>query len=243
MTFDPAKIKAVVFDYGNTLVEFNRPQVTRCDNALAEAVRALYGPHDPERLRAIRDRNRMAPYSGDPPEYRENDIRVISRDLVRELYDVEPTPVDLDALVQARFNEFVNVIEASESIGLLLSRLHRRYAFGLLSNYPDGSAIRASLKKVGLDVLFDAIVVSGDLGFAKPHPLPFETIVRDLGVAHSEVLHVGDNWLADVQGAKRCGMSVAYVRQWAPAESFERAPGDFEPDLTIMSVAEIENYV
>lgn len=240
--FDPAQIRAVVFDYGNTLVEFNRPQVTRCDNALAEAVRALYGPHDAAQLRAIRDRNRMAPYSGDPPEYRENDIQAITRDLIRELYGVEPAQADVDAVVQARFDEFVSVIEASDGIGPFLSRLHGRYALGLLSNYPDGSAIRASLEKVGLDVHFDAVVVSGDLGFAKPHPLLFETMARKLGVGHSEVLHVGDNWLADIQGAKRAGMSVAYVRQWAPAETFDHAPGDFEPDLTLDSAMEIEQH-
>lgn len=241
--FDPAQIRAVVFDYGNTLVEFNRPQATRCDNALAESLRTLYGPHDPAQLHAIRDRNRMAPYSGDPPAYRENDIQVITRDLVRELYGVEPTAADLAVLVQARFDEFINVVEAPEGMHAFLERLGARHALGLLSNYPDGAAIRASLKKIGFDALFQTVVVSGDLGFAKPHPLLFETIAGELGVAHSEILHVGDNWLADIQGAKRAGMSVAHVRQWAPAETFERAPGDFEPDLILNTALEIEQHV
>ena len=243
MTFDSAKIKAIVFDYGNTLVEFNRPQVTRCDESLAEAVRRLYGPHDPACFQAIRDRNRVAPYSGDPPEYRENDIHAITRDLVRELYGMDPAAEEVDALVRTRFEASVGVIEAADGVAEVLSRLRGRYALGLLSNYPDASVIRASLVKTDFDVYFDGVVVSGDLGFAKPHPLPFATIARDLNVSPVEVLHVGDNWLADVQGAKRAGMSAAYTQQWAPAESFDRRAGDHEPDFVIGSIAELEQYV
>ncbi len=241
--FDATRIKAIVFDYGNTLVEFNRPQVTRCDEALAEAVELLYGPHDPEKFQAIRSRNRRAPYEGHPPEYRENDIYTITRDLVRELYDIEPANEEVHALVRSRFDASVDAIEAPQGVESVLANLRKRYKLGLLSNYPDASAIRASLEKLKFDRLFDSVVISGDLGYAKPHPLLFQTIAKDLRVSPDEVLHVGDNWLADVQGAKRAGMSVAHVEQWPPAEIFDRQPDDHEPDLVIQSVAELEQHV
>ena len=236
-------IKSLIFDYGNTLVEFGIPQTKACDAALAEAVARLYGPLDLDRLRKIRDRNRMAPYAGDPPAYCDNDLRAITRDMIRELYAVDPSPADLEHLVQVRFDVFVNAVEASDGVGALLQRLGARYKLGLLSNYPDGSAIRASLRKVGYDRYFNSVVISGDLGFVKPHPLLFQTIVSDLSVQPSEVLFVGDNWLADVQGAKRAGMQVAHTTQWAPYEHFKRNPGDLEPDLTLERIQDLERYV
>jgi HAD superfamily hydrolase (TIGR01549 family) len=243
LPFDRQVIQAVVFDYGNTLVEFGRSQTETCDAALADAVTRLYGPMDRDRLRAIRDRNRMAPYAGDPPEYRENDLRAITAGLVRELYGVEPSLKEIEILLRVRFEVFVRVTQASDGVAALLGLLRRRYRLGLLSNYPDGDAIRASLRQTGLDVYFDSVVVSADVGYAKPHPLPFETIARNLGLPPEPILLVGDNWLADVQGGRRAGMYVAQSIQWMPPEQFARRPGDFEPHLILRDLAELESYL
>lgn len=240
---DKARLKAVAFDYGNTLVEFARPIVRAFDTALGEALSRLYGPPDMAKLQAIRDRNRMAPYSGNPPEYRENDLHEITAELVVGVYGVEASKTELDILTQARFDAFVELVDMPECVLELLERLGAKYRLGLLSNYPDGDAIRASLAKTGLDKYLNAVVVSGDVGFVKPHPLPFEILTDALGAGPGEILFVGDNWLADIQGAKRAGMMAAHMCQWAPPESFDKQPGDFEPDFTIRHVGEIEDYV
>ena len=242
MPFDRTQIRAVVFDYGNTLAEFGRDKVRAYDKALVAMLTGLYGPPDVAALHAVRDRDRLAPYAGDPPAYRENDIHDITAALVRQLYGLEPSNEDVAAIVQMRFDAFVDIVEVAEGVSGLLCRLGRRRRLGLLSNYPDGAAIRASLASEGLDGFLDAVVVSGDLGFVKPHPVTFETIARRLGASHDEVLMVGDNWLADIQGAKRAGMWAAHVVQWAPHEEFERKPADLEPDLLLGKLAELERY-
>jgi len=240
---DKAKIRAVVFDYGNTLVEFGRAQVEKCDAALGEGVAALYGAPDMARLCAIRTRNRLAPYQGDPPEYRENDLNAITTDLVRELYDREPSKEEVAALIRVRFEVFVSVIECAESVRQMLGRLKRTYRLGVASNYPGGRSIRASMDKVGLTEYFDAVLVSGDLGLIKPHPLVFETIAKQLDAKPEEILFVGDNWLADIQGAKRAGMHAALTTQWERAEKFEPQPGDIDPDLTVAALTDLEKYL
>lgn len=240
--FDRTQIRAVVFDYGNTLAEFGQDKVRTYDRALVAVLTGLYGPPDVAALHAVRDRDRLAPYAGDPPAYRENDIHDITANLVRQLYGVDPSDDDVAAVVQVRFDAIVEIIEVADGVAGLLGRLGEGRRLGLLSNYPDGAAIRASLAKEELDAFFDAVVVSGDLGFVKPHPVTFETIARGLGVAHDEILMVGDNWLADIQGAKRAGMWAAHVVQWVPHEEFERKPDDFEPDLVLGELAELERY-
>jgi len=236
-------IHAVVFDYGNTLVEFGRRQIGMCDTAIADALERLFGPLDREALRAVRDRDRLAPYAGDFPSYRENDLRAITRNLVRVLYGREAAEAEVEAIICVRLDAFIETTEASDDVKVLLARLHGKRQLGLLSNYPNGHAIRRSLEKTGLAAYFDAVVVSGDIGYAKPHPLPFATILNQLRLPAEQVLFVGDNWLADIQGAKRAGMPVVHTVQWTPYEIFVRNPGDFEPDAVIARIEEIETLL
>ncbi|HVY30569.1 MAG TPA: HAD family hydrolase [Polyangiaceae bacterium] len=57
---------------------------------------------------------------------------------------------------------------------------------------------------------FEVIVDSGKLGIDKPDPRIFEHACAALGVAAEELLHVGDAWEADVQGALRTGASAVW---------------------------------
>ncbi len=234
-----SNIKAVVFDYGNTLVPFGRTQVDAFDRRLGEAIEARYGAFDRDRYNAHRDADRMRPYEGDPPAFRESDPVEMTAALIRELYGVEPDSGDLEALLEVRRAAFIAVVEAEPALAPLLARLHGRFAIGLLSNYPDGIAIRRSMNKVRLTHHFDSVMVSGDLGLVKPHPDTFAASLRELGVGPEEALFVGDNWLADVQGAKRAGIRVVHFTRWAPPEHFERYPDDAQPDATISLLEEL----
>ncbi len=243
MIFPKENIKAIVFDYGNTLIEFGPAQIGMCDHGIADAVERLFGPLDRERLRAIRDANRKAIFEGDPPQYRENDLYQITGAMVRDLYGSEPTRAQLDDVLQARMDVFVQSTHAHDNVRQLLGRLGRRYRLAVLSNYPSGDAIRVSLKKVGLSEFFESVVVSADLGFVKPHPITFETILQQMQLSAGQILFVGDNWLADIQGAKRAGMYAALTTEWVPYEHFDRHPNDHQPDFTITHLDQLESYV
>jgi putative hydrolase of the HAD superfamily len=243
MAMDISTVRAVVFDYGNTLVEFGRDKIRLYDHAMAGVLERLYGPPDLDMLEAIRNNDRMAPYSGDPPEYRENRLPDITRNLIKALYGRGPDPEELDEVLRVRYAAFLEIVEAADEARALLDRLRRRYRLGLVSNYPDGAAIRASLEKVKLAEYFQSVVVSGDIGYCKPHPLPFSRSADELGVGPGEIVFVGDNWLADVQGAKRAGMRVIHFVQWQPHEVFERAPDHYEPDAVAACMAELQTIL
>jgi FMN phosphatase YigB (HAD superfamily) len=243
MAFNKKSIKAVIFDYGNTLIEFSKTQIMYCDMALASALDRHFGKPDLAKFRDIRNRNRLAPYSGNPPEYKENNMVEISTSLVRELYGVEPSPEQLADILHMRFGIFVKVVQAPEYVFDLLKKLGRKYRLGILSNYPDGNAIRQSLAGIGLDKFFRAVVVSGDLGLVKPHPVAFLTVLDQLGVKAGQAVIVGDNWLADVQGGKQAGLQAILTTQWESAENLPRKPGDIEPDATISHLAELEGLL
>ena len=230
------KLCAVIFDYGSTLIEFGAPQIDACDQALAEALERLFGSVDFEGLRRVRNQDRVAPYLNG---YHENDMSEISANLVRELYGREPSAAELQAVLDVRHTSFVDAIEAPEYLAGFLREISQRYKLGLLSNYPDTQALRASVARLGLAEYFDAVVVSGDVGRVKPHVLPFQRMLERLGVEPDEALYVGDNWLGDIQGAKRVGMQAVWTLQYESPEKFERQPGDVDPDLTIRHITEL----
>ncbi len=233
-------MSAIVFDYGNTLIEFSTEQIEACDLALARTLERVFGSVDEQQLRIIRSMDRRAAYAG---EYREQSLVDISTAMVRRLYHCEPDAAALEAILQARFDSFVEAITAPDYLHELLDTLSQRYRLGLLSNYPDGEAIRATLERLDLEKYFQAVVVSGDVGHVKPHPLPFQTVLDRLGVGPEEAVYVGDNWLGDIQGAKQVGMAAVYTLQYDTPEKFDRREGDHEPDLTIRHLTELLDHL
>lgn len=234
------QLDALLFDYGNTLIEFGPEQVDRCDRALSDALSEFYGEHRFEDLTAIQHHERRAPYSG---EFREHDLAEITRKLVRRLFDVEPTESEVERLLDVRFEVMTSCVRVDDHVHELLERLRSQFRIGLISNYPCSRSIKHSLQEHGLDQWFDVVVVSGDVGHVKPHPLLFEKALQTLQVAPEATLFVGDNWLGDVQGAKRMGMKAAWITQYVPYEKFPREPGDHEPDFVIKHILDLAALV
>jgi len=238
MTLDTKSLKAVIFDYGNTLIEFARPQIVACDTALANTLAKHFGPADLEKLQAIRNRDRVAPYT--PPEYKENNMVEISTNLVRELYGVEPSQEQLADVLRTRFEAFVRVVKAEPHAFEVLKYLRKKkYKLGLLSNYPDADAIRETLKRTGIDEYLDAAVISGDLGVVKPHPLPYQVVLEELKVKAHQAVLVGDNWLGDIQGAKQARLQAIFITQWETPEKFPKEDHHVEPDAVIGHLEEL----
>jgi len=233
-------VRAIIFDYGNTLIEFGRRQIDHCDGALGRAVERQFGPFDASRFDAIREENRMGPYRN---EYRENQLPELTRQLVESLFGLRPTDSQVEELVEVRYEAFVECIEAETATHEVLQRLRTRYRLALLSNYPCGRSIRASLAATGLDRHLSAVVVSGEVGFVKPHPSTYRAVLEQLGARPGEAVFVGDNWLADVQGAKRAGLASVHMKRWSPPEQFERQPGDHEPDAAIGHLVELSSLL
>jgi len=243
MALDFSGTQAIIFDYGNTLIPFGVEQVRGYSESLGTALETLFGPLDWDRFYSMRAESRGRPFHGDAPTFAENDLRAITVELVEALYGRKPTNHECTALMKVRFHAFVDMIAADDYVPGLLSRLKKRFRLGLLSNYPDAPAIRASLEKLGIADAFDAVIVSADLGLCKPHPKPFQTMLQALGSTPEETVVVGDNWLADVQGAKRLGMRAVHMRRWNPPEKIQHAPDDHQPDAVIYDLAELETLI
>lgn len=66
------------------------------------------------------------------------------------------------------------------------------------------------LKNSGLTKYFDKIITSEDAGKKKPNPIIFEYALSLTNAVSKESMMIGDNWEADIMGAKDAGFDVIF---------------------------------
>ena len=76
----------------------------------------------------------------------------------------------------------------------------------VISNAHQVYFIKKGLRKFGLDVFFDEVVVSGDVGVRKPSQEIFFYTATKLGVRPEDCAMVGDNVVSDFIGSLHAGM-------------------------------------
>ena len=77
---------------------------------------------------------------------------------------------------------------------------------GVISNWDE--RLRPLLDQLNLTSFFDAIAISCEVGQCKPSSEIFHEALRQIGFPGAEVLHVGDNQIEDVEGAKAAGLQA-----------------------------------
>ena len=74
-----------------------------------------------------------------------------------------------------------------------------------------GEYQRAKLGALGLASAFDAVLISGEIGVAKPHRAIFRKACALLGVHPAQAVHVGDRLDMDAEGARDAGMHGVWL--------------------------------
>ncbi len=82
----------------------------------------------------------------------------------------------------------------------------------VISNTPGGYQ-RKKIASVGLADAFDELIISEEVGSAKPDPAIFHTACAALGLRPSEVVHVGDRLDLDAEGAIRAGLHGVWLNR------------------------------
>ena len=87
-------------------------------------------------------------------------------------------------------------------------------------------SLREVLDRTGLAPLLDGIVISAEVGVAKPDPAIFERALALAGARADEALHVGDTPEADVAGALAAGLRARHLdRSGADAQAMTSLTG------------------
>ena len=238
-----ARLRAVLFDYGHTLIDFAPAE----DNLLvcyaevrqilqAEAEREI--PEAPELIEALsRQVGAMVTESYRLQELQELDIvslydralqtmgHHLPGDLIRRIAEIEHRAL-LSDLVMSPVN--LEVLRELRAMGLEL---------GLVSNatfLPE--LMHEDIRRLGIEQLMDSAIFSSEAGVRKPHPAIYQRVLADLEVPPEEALFVGDRLYDDLSGAQALGMRGVLTREFRQEDPEGNA---VKPDFVIERLPEL----
>jgi 2-haloacid dehalogenase len=222
------RYRGFLLDADNTLFDYDRAEREALDETLAKAAPA-----------APREEARAA--------YRE-----INRGYWKRF---EQGAIGLDGLKVGRFADLLSALAVAGDpqtvsaiyLGKLaakayflpharetLDALSRRSRLCLVTN-GISSVQRGRLAAAGIEACFTAVLISEELGFAKPDPRFFAAAVESLGLQPAELLCVGDSPTSDVAGARAAGIDACW---YAPSAAAWPGPGQ-PPSLVVGDLAEL----
>ncbi len=96
-----------------------------------------------------------------------------------------------------------------------------------------GEVLRGIFDRAGFLARFEVLTFSDECGIRKPDPEIFLLTLRKFGVSPEEAVHVGDDPVLDVEGARDAGMGVIQVT------ASGRATAPATPDAVITRLSEL----
>lgn len=96
---------------------------------------------------------------------------------------------------------------------MLYSLENEGYSLSISSNtgFIEGNVINATLKNLNIAESFKFSIFSDEIGASKPSSIFFDKVFEQTGLEKCEVLHVGDNYKADYEGALRYGFKALHI--------------------------------
>ena len=205
------KTKVVFFDVGGTLVFSDLSHLDLLHQALVivgykVAREEVLAANDLARRAVARRRRRHA-------------ARMDTGDASRMWLDHLAGALNLDLQGKDLEQELAMAIRRIEASGpekvdpdahvLLTGLLDRGVRLGIISNW--SVDLPRYLEDRGLAMYFEAIVASEAVGTAKPHREIFLKGLAAMGCSPRDAVHVGDDYWADIVGARDIGMRAILI--------------------------------
>lgn len=207
-----AKIRGILFDLGNTLLDFGQVDTlylfTRGARRAYRYLKQLGMPLPPfhryhrRQLWAVRWRYLLSRIT--QREFNSLDaLTGLSRGMGHRL-----SPQQAEEVAWLYYEPLSRCARLEEGLLQLLAEFRGRgLAMGIISNtFVPGPVLDRHLASLGLLEFFPTRVYSCDVRYRKPHSRIFHIALRELALAPRESLFVGDSLQADVAGACRVGM-------------------------------------
>ena len=214
-------LKAVIFDFGQTLVDsadgFRRAEKEAQDRLFKDLSLTL-------KDKFLESYRRIRKQFHDQSNFSRKSIW-------NEVYYYHCLTADPD-LLERWENDYWETVKANTKLfpeaEKVLQALNAQYKVALITN-------TQGQKRVGthrisqfpeLDQYFQVVIVAGEEGIApKPDPQPFRICLQQLGIDASEAVYVGDDYRIDICGARQAGLLPIWIkhhrvkRNWPDVET------------------------
>lgn len=203
-------IHAVLFDLDGTLVDALGAWGAAFGEALAlgsaryPALEAL-GDGPQAHVEVFRPLVRGAHLDAGGGEWSRHFLRVAFGRLLEQHAEPDVTLADeMFAVYEAAWPRYLRLFP---EVPALFEELAGHYRLGIVSNGL-GAEQRLKIAPLGLDRCVTAVAISEEIGVRKPEPAIFQHALAALGVVGGETVHVGDDFGADVEGARAAGLAA-----------------------------------
>ncbi|MEM4257453.1 MAG: TIGR02253 family HAD-type hydrolase [Candidatus Diapherotrites archaeon] len=223
------KIKAVLFDLDNTLIDFLRMKKISCEAAISAMIDAGL------------DMNKDVAYKKLFELYEKfgiEDQTIFQKFLENVIgnidYRILARGITAYRKMQAGYLEPYPRVR-----GTLIKLKEKGLKLGIVSDAPKLKAW-LRLTEMGLSEFFDVVITHDDTGKLKPHQMPFITAINKIGVKPNEILFVGDNPTRDIAGAKAQGMKTALAKYGQIFKARVKADFELEKFEDLLKVIDFE---
>jgi len=201
----------LLFDADNTLWDFSAAEAS----ALERTLRTRDIDWSDDVLYEYRQINHRAWSDYEQGLLPKEQLRTIRFQRLLEHYQLDHPAEELSFDYRTYLSESTHMLDGAID---LLRSVQGEYRLGLVTNGLK-EVQRPRLAVTGLGKFFEFIVISDEIGVAKPHaPFWDHAYARMDGVDRSKVLVIGDNPNADIQGALDYGFDACWLRHPGKAD-------------------------
>lgn len=136
--------------------------------------------------------------------------RTSRREVAREIVSRFGLDEDPGRIAARLSSELVAYVTREPGVTETVAALARRAPLAVVTN-GRGPIQRAKLVRLGLDAAFGAVIVSGEVGCAKPGRGIFERALAWAGCDAADALMIGDDLARDVEPARAMGMATLWI--------------------------------
>ncbi len=139
-----------------------------------------------------------------------------------------------DEMVRAHMEGLASAVEFPEENENALDDVSKKgYRMAIISNFDYAPTAYSLIDKFRIGRFFEQIIISEEVGWRKPKPIIFRRAMELMSIKPEEALFVGDNFRADICGAKGVGMDAAWLNnKHQAAENLSPEPDYIIPELS-----------
>ena len=212
-------IKAVFFDWFNTLARYDPPREELQSQALQE-----FGIHVPPQKiipgllladRGYFEENAVSPVRQRSPEEQAKVYTRYQSTILTEAGVNLPREQEVLSKIMQRVQQLSRGMSFTlfdDVLPTVKTLKEQNLTLGLLSNIDRD--MKPICRELGLEPYINFIVTSGEVGVDKPKPPIFLAALERAGVNASEAVHVGDQYKLDIIGAMGVGITPILIDRY-----------------------------
>jgi putative hydrolase of the HAD superfamily len=211
------RMKAILFDLDNTLIDFKKMKEEACKSA----------------LEAMTKKGLKIPFKTGYKKLMKIYFRVgIESNIAFEEFLKSETDQVETKILAAGINEYLKTknkfLKPYQNVKSTLKKLKK---LGLkLAIVTDAPRLKAyqRLVAMGIDDYFDFVIGFEDTGRGKASQLPFKVAIERLKIKPEDVMMISDSVSRDLIGARKLGMATVLAKYGQVWKETEKSKADFE---------------